>query len=57
MRNSQKIVVGKPEGKEPFERPTHGWKDNTLNESYRNRVLGSGLRSTGSGLVPMAGLL
>jgi hypothetical protein len=28
MRNSYKILVGKPEGKRPFSRPTHRWKEN-----------------------------
>jgi hypothetical protein len=28
MRNAYKILVGKPEGKRPFGRPGHKWKDN-----------------------------
>jgi hypothetical protein len=28
MRNAYKILVGKPEGKRPFRRHEHGWKDN-----------------------------
>jgi len=27
MRNACKIVVGKPEGKKPLERPWRGWED------------------------------
>jgi hypothetical protein len=28
MRNSYKILVGKPEEKIPLGRPRHGWEDN-----------------------------
>jgi hypothetical protein len=28
MRNAHKILVGKPEGKKPFERPKRRWEDN-----------------------------
>jgi len=28
MRNSYKILVGKPEGKRPFGRHRHRWEDN-----------------------------
>jgi hypothetical protein len=28
MRNTYNIVVGKPEGKRPLERPRRRWKDN-----------------------------
>jgi hypothetical protein len=28
MRNAYKILVGKTEGKRPFRRPRHRWKDN-----------------------------
>jgi hypothetical protein len=28
MRNSYKILVGKPEGKRPRGRPRHWWEDN-----------------------------
>jgi hypothetical protein len=28
MRNVYKILVGKPEGKKPLERPRHRWEDN-----------------------------
>jgi hypothetical protein len=28
MRNTYKIVVGKPEGKRPLERPRRKWEDN-----------------------------
>jgi hypothetical protein len=28
MRNSFKILVGKPEGKRPLGRPRHRWEDN-----------------------------
>jgi hypothetical protein len=27
-RNAYRILVGKPEGKVPLGRPTHGWMDN-----------------------------
>jgi len=29
MRNVHEILIGKPEGKKPFERPRRGWEDNT----------------------------
>jgi hypothetical protein len=29
MRNTHKIVVGKPEGKKPFVRSRHRWEENT----------------------------
>jgi hypothetical protein len=28
MKNAYKILVGKPEGKRPLERPKHRWEDN-----------------------------
>jgi hypothetical protein len=28
MRNSYKILVGKPEGERPLDRSRHRWKDN-----------------------------
>jgi hypothetical protein len=28
IRNIYKILVGKPEGKRPLVRPSHGWEDN-----------------------------
>jgi hypothetical protein len=28
MRNSLKILVGKPEGRSPLRRPSHRWEDN-----------------------------
>jgi hypothetical protein len=28
IRNLYKILVGKPEGKRPLGRPSHGWEDN-----------------------------
>jgi hypothetical protein len=28
IRNAYKILVGKPEGKKPFGRPTHRWEYN-----------------------------
>jgi hypothetical protein len=28
IRNSYKSLVGKPDGKKPFERPKRGWEDN-----------------------------
>jgi hypothetical protein len=28
IRNADKILVGKPEGKSPFKRPRHWWEDN-----------------------------
>jgi hypothetical protein len=28
MRHSSKILIGKPEGKRPLQRPGHRWKDN-----------------------------
>jgi hypothetical protein len=28
MRNAYRILVGKPEGKRPLERPRHRWVDN-----------------------------
>jgi hypothetical protein len=28
MKNAYKIMVGKPEGKRPLERPTRRWEDN-----------------------------
>jgi hypothetical protein len=28
MRNAERIVVGKPEGKRPLGRPRHKWEDN-----------------------------
>jgi hypothetical protein len=27
-RNAYKLLVGRPEGKKPLERPTHRWVDN-----------------------------
>jgi hypothetical protein len=29
MKNASSILVGKPEGKRPFERPRRRWKNNT----------------------------
>jgi hypothetical protein len=29
LRNSQNILVGKPEGKRPLERPRRRWEDNS----------------------------
>jgi hypothetical protein len=34
MRNSYKILVGTPEGKEPLGRPRHRWKDN-INKDFK----------------------
>jgi hypothetical protein len=28
MRNANKILIGKPEGKRPLKRPRHRWADN-----------------------------
>jgi hypothetical protein len=30
MKNSYKILIGKPEGKRPLGRPRHRWDDNTI---------------------------
>jgi len=34
VRNTYKVVVGKPEGKSPLKRPRHRWEDN-VNMDFR----------------------
>jgi hypothetical protein len=34
IRNAYSILVGKPEGRKPIERPRRRWKDN-LNQDFR----------------------
>jgi hypothetical protein len=40
MRNAYKVLVGKPEGKRPFERDTRTWEHNTRMNLKINRVEG-----------------
>jgi hypothetical protein len=56
-RVAHRVLVGKPEGKRPFGRPRHRWKDNIkidLQEVGRE-VVGTGLSwlriGTGGGLL------
>jgi hypothetical protein len=48
MRVADSILVGKPEGKRPLERPRLRWEDNI-------RVGDCGLNASGSGQVQMEG--
>jgi hypothetical protein len=48
MRYTQKILVGKPEGKRPLRRPRRRWEDITM-YFERNKVEICGLDSSGSG--------
>jgi hypothetical protein len=50
MRNVQKILVGKPEGKRLLEGLRHRWEDN-----IKMKELGCGLDSSGSGQGLLAG--
>jgi hypothetical protein len=42
MRNAYKILVGKPEGKKPLERPRPRWEDN-IKMNLREMVFGKDL--------------
>jgi hypothetical protein len=47
MRNAYSILVGKPEGKRPLEKPRRRWKDN-IRMDLRKIGWGCGLDSSGS---------
>jgi hypothetical protein len=49
-----KVLVGKPEGKRPLERPRHRWEDG-IRMDLSEIGLGCGLDSRGTGQGPVAG--
>jgi hypothetical protein len=48
-RNAYRLLVGKPEGKIPQERPRHRWVDNIKIDLKRDTMGWSGLDQPGSG--------
>jgi hypothetical protein len=53
-RKVYKVLVEKPEGKRPLERPKRSW-DNGIRMDPREIGWGCGFNSTGSGQGPVAG--
>jgi hypothetical protein len=41
-RNAYRILLGKPEGKRPLERPRHGWVDNIKIDLRQNGMVWTG---------------
>jgi hypothetical protein len=54
-RKVYKVLVGKPEGKRPLERPRRRWEDRIRMDIRAIGLGGCGLDSTGSGQGPVAG--
>jgi hypothetical protein len=54
MRNTNKILVGKSEGKRSFRRRRRVWEDNNKMDLKGNRVCGCVLVSSGLGWGPVA---
>jgi hypothetical protein len=50
MRNAYKILVGKPGGREPFEKSRRRWEDN-IKMSFEECGVRHGVDPTGSGHV------
>jgi hypothetical protein len=48
-RKVYKVLVGKPEGKRPLERPRRRWEDGIIMDLRGDWLEGCGLDSTGSG--------
>jgi hypothetical protein len=53
-RKVYKVLVGKPKGKRPLERPRHRWEDGIRKDLKETGLGGCGLDSTGSGYGPVA---
>jgi hypothetical protein len=53
-RNVYRVLVGKPEGKRPLERPRHRWEDGIKMDLWEIGW-GGGVDSPGSGQGPLAG--
>jgi hypothetical protein len=53
-REVYRVLVGKAEGKRPFERPKRRWED-VIRMDLREIGWGCGVDSTGSGQGPVAG--
>jgi hypothetical protein len=54
-RNLYRVLVGKPEGKRPLERPRRRWEDGIKMNLREIGWGGCGVDSPGSGMAPLAG--
>jgi hypothetical protein len=53
-RDAYRVLVGKPEGRRPLERPWHRWEDN-IKMDLRELGWGHGMYQSGSGQGQVAG--
>jgi hypothetical protein len=53
-RNVYRVLVGKPKGERPLERPRHRWEDG-MKMNLREIGWGGGVDESGSGLGSLAG--